>query len=134
VKRAVRAWGPAILWMGLIFYLSAQSHLPGVPEAWLDVLLKKTAHFLAYAVLARLYLRALGFHKELPVAPAALALFLAAVYAATDEFHQSFVPGRTPSLADWLIDGGGAGAGLLISRLVGRLRPVSRTGLGPDNG
>ncbi len=123
LKLAVRAWGPAILWMAFLFYLSAQSHLPGVPEAWLDILMKKTAHFLSYAVLARLYLRALGVYKGLPLAPALLALFLAAVYAATDEFHQYFVPGRTSSLTDWIIDCGGAAVGLLAPKVAERLRP-----------
>ncbi len=70
LKAFLNAWGPALIWMALIFYLSAQSQLPTAPESWLDTLLKKSAHFLVYAVLARLYLRALGFYRSLPV-PAA---------------------------------------------------------------
>ncbi|MDI1321017.1 MAG: VanZ family protein, partial [bacterium] len=44
-----------------------------------------------------------------------LALLLAAVYAATDEFHQSFVPGRTASLGDVLIDITGAFVALAVA-------------------
>ncbi|MER3397663.1 MAG: hypothetical protein C4315_10755 [Chloroflexota bacterium] len=112
LKVFLNAWGPALLWMALIFYLSAQSQLPTVPESWLDTLLKKSAHFLVYAVLARLYLRALGFYRPLPLPAAGLALLLAALYAVTDEFHQAFTPGRTPRLTDWIIDCAGAAAGL----------------------
>ncbi len=115
LKAFLNAWGPALVWMAFIFYLSAQSQLPTVPESWLDTLLKKSAHFLAYAVLARLYLRALGFYPRRPVSPAGLALILAALYAVTDEFHQAFIPGRTPRLTDWLIDCAGAAMGLLLA-------------------
>jgi VanZ family protein len=42
-----------------------------------------------------------------------LAWVLAVVYALSDEFHQSFTPGRTPSLVDvFIFDGGGAAIGL----------------------
>lgn len=126
LKTALHAWGPAVVWMALIFYLSAQSRLPAAPEAWLDLLLKKSAHFLVYAVLARLYLRALGFYRRVPGPPAVLALLLAAVYAATDEFHQGFVPGRTLSLTDWLIDCAGATTGLVLRQVAGR-RPLTRS-------
>ncbi len=131
LKAFLNAWGPALIWMALIFYLSAQSQLPTAPESWLDTLLKKSAHFLVYAVLARLYLRGLGFYRSLPVPAAGLALLLAALYAVTDEFHQAFTPGRTPRVTDWLIDCAGAAAGLLLAGLhrrrgaeaAGRVRP-----------
>lgn len=126
MKTTLHAWGPVLVWMAFIFYLSAQSRLPAAPEAWLDILLKKSAHFLVYAVLARLYLRALGFHRRVPGPPAVLALLLAAAYAATDEFHQGLVPGRTPSPTDWLIDCAGAGTGLALRQVAGR-RPLIRS-------
>jgi len=46
--------------------------------------------------------------------PALVALVVAAIYAAFDEFHQSFVPSRTASAHDVAIDIGGAVVGLAI--------------------
>lgn len=102
-------WIPAFFWMGVIFFLSAQPDLPHAPEAWLDVVLKKVGHAILYGVLARLYLYALREHRPALPRPHFLALLLAILYGVSDEVHQAFVPGRTPSPWDVLIDGiGGA--------------------------
>ena len=70
----------------------------------------KGAHMLGYALLALSFWFTWGFDRRRWV----LALVLAVLYALTDEFHQSFVPGRHPSLVDALvIDGAGAGLGSL---------------------
>lgn len=113
VRRFVRLWLPPVLWMALIFVISAQPALPSAPGRW-DVLLKKTTHALAYGVLTWLYLRALGGHwrdeRRIRVASAILAL----AYAVSDEYHQTFVPGRNGSWVDVVIDGVGIlGATLL---------------------
>jgi len=108
-------WGLAALaWMGLLFYLSAQPDLPHAPEPWLDTVVKKTGHAVLYGVLAWLYLRALRGDGPLSDRTRFLAFGLAVLYAVTDEVHQSFVPGRTPSPWDVLIDG--AGAALAVIR------------------
>jgi VanZ family protein len=79
-----------------------------------------------YAVLALLLWRVL----RRPAAPdvpswrwshAGLALALAALYAATDEFHQTFVPSRQGSVWDVLLDTTGAAIGLLCLWAIGRL-------------
>ena len=85
----------------------AQAHL----------LLRKAAHVTEYAILTGLLFRALrgsiaGFWWR-----AALALLPALLFAPADEFHQSFVPSRTSSLGDVLIDYGGALVGILICRI-----------------
>jgi VanZ family protein len=78
----------------------------------LDGAVKKGGHFLAYGLLALAYRRGLGWEK--PRLPA--AWLLAVTYALLDEFHQSFVPGRHPSLIDALLfDGGGALTALVLS-------------------
>lgn len=109
-------WLAALAWMGLIFYLSAQADFPHAPEPWLDIVVKKTGHAALYGVLAWLYLSALG--KDNPFSDRArfLAFGLAVLYAVTDEVHQSFVPGRTPSPWDVLIDGAGAALAMIGSR------------------
>jgi VanZ family protein len=98
-------WVPVLLWGGLIFVLSSIPDLAtGLGLA--DLVVRKIAHFIEYAVLGALLFRAVG--RE-PV-----AFVLGALYAATDEIHQAFVPGRLGSPLDWLIDTAGAAAGVLV--------------------
>lgn len=102
--------------MGLIFLLSAQGSLPQAPDDLLDTVLKKLGHLTEYAVLGILLYRALAPRGV--TAGVLLCTLVCAGYAATDEFHQSLVPGRGPSAADALIDtlGGAAGAWLFGMR------------------
>ncbi|HXF70958.1 MAG TPA: VanZ family protein [Thermoflexus sp.] len=108
VPVAVR-WGVTILWMGVIFFLSAQPQLPQAPEPWLDFLAKKAAHALEYVILAALARWTLGAYPL--EGPGRWAWAWAALYALTDEIHQGLVPGRHPSGLDVLIDMGGAWIG-----------------------
>ncbi|MBT4123891.1 MAG: VanZ family protein [Candidatus Pacebacteria bacterium] len=92
---------PAITWAGAIFYLSAQQTLPGFTIDIWDFLLKKSAHIFVYAVLYFLLLLpfqyySLGKGSKRWLIP----LFIAVSYAIFDEVHQSFTPGRHPSLRD----------------------------------
>ncbi len=89
--------------MVLLFWFSSRSDLPGPQNVLLDLLFKKTAHFVAYGMLALFYLFALGEWHKRP-----LALLLVVLYAISDEYHQSWTPLRTPSPADVLIDTTGA--------------------------
>jgi VanZ family protein len=91
--------------MLLIFLVSAQpaSHLPNFD--WADNLVKKSGHTIGYAILAFLYWRSFDFKGN----RLGVAWILALLYAITDEFHQSFVPGRHPSIGDVMIyDNAGA--------------------------
>ncbi len=105
-------WLPALVMMVLIF---GASSLPSkdIPSfgVW-DTLAKKGGHALGYALLGAAYLRSLTAERRLRWPLAALALAAAVLYAATDEFHQSFVSGRHPSVVDVLIDTGGATVGI----------------------
>lgn len=109
-KDFVRRWLPLIVWMAAIFILSHQPK-DAIPNygAW-DFLVKKSGHIVAYALLAILARRA-GFTTT-----AALAFVLA--YAFSDELHQRYVPGRTGSVEDMLIDLFGAILGLLVMWLL----------------
>ncbi len=109
----LRAWGPVLAWMGLIFYLSAQPKLPGPASPFWNILLKKIGHFVVYGVLAWLVLRALS-RTEYVTRQRWIAWGFAVLYAISDEFHQSFVPGRHPKGLDLLIDACGAATVLLI--------------------
>jgi VanZ family protein len=94
---------PPLVLMALIFLLSAQSDLDsgfGLP----DLIGRKIVHFGTYALLAYLWWRGLApaTARALPIA-AAISL----LYAASDEWHQSFVAGRHGTPVDVLIDGAG---------------------------
>ena len=117
MSKLIRRWLPPLVWMGLIFFFSAQPSLPSIPGFW-DLLIFKTLHVLAYAILTWLYLRALrgGAPTGVPVRLVSAALALA--YAVSDEYHQTFVPGRNGSPMDVAIDALGiVGAILLDWRL-----------------
>lgn len=101
---------------------------PGV-----DVI-SSAAHFLEYAVFGFLLTNALRFHglgvklgaadqqakalryRAILKRACLLAIVLASLYGITDEFHQSFVPGRFPDPVDWLVDTFGATLGALVFR------------------
>ncbi|HKG52898.1 MAG TPA: VanZ family protein [Anaerolineales bacterium] len=98
-------WFPALLMMFVIFLFSAQpsSHLPNFE--WADRLVKKSGHAFGYAILAFLFWRAFAFKGNRRW----IAWLLALLYAFTDEFHQSFVAGRHPTIWDVIIfDNAGA--------------------------
>lgn len=110
---SLRAWLPAIALMVAIFIFSAQMSLPGAPDDVLDTFLKKFMHAGAYALLARAYRQGLKTTRLSEQQAWLLAWGLAALYALSDELHQSLVPGRNARVADWIIDLCGAGTGLL---------------------
>lgn len=84
---------------------------------YLHFLIRKGAHLTEYAILAVLLARAVERSEESRARwkNVAIALIIAVVYASGDEFHQTFVPSRTASVHDVLIDSCGALIGLLIS-------------------
>jgi VanZ family protein len=111
-RHAIILWMPPLLWAALIFTLSAQSNPPSPGPAF--PLKDKLAHLALYAVLGCLLTRALRRAHGMTLPRAApLAIILAAIYGAADEWHQSFVALRTPSFGDWLADVCGAALGQL---------------------
>lgn len=106
IKSLVNFWLPVVVWCGLIFYLSSRPLLPPTGNWFFDVVLPNLAHLVEYGVLFLLLLR--GSKR------ASVSLFIAVLYALSDEFHQSFVPTRTASFWDILIDI----SGMLIAWLV----------------
>jgi VanZ like protein len=99
-------WGPVVLQMVLIFIASSIPNLGALPGGMSD----KSGHGIGYAILGAVLLRALagGRLKGITWGRAGTALLLAILYGASDEFHQSFVPGRTPDGLDVLADSIGA--------------------------
>jgi VanZ family protein len=118
-----RRWTYAVLGSAVIFTLSSfPLRLPeGVP------LIDKWAHLLAYFVLGLAYqnVATRGWERATP-RRLAVGYVALAVYGASDELHQAFVPGRFCELADWLADVAGGGLALVASL------PLARA-LGPAN-
>ncbi len=101
--RILSACLPPIIWAGLIFFLSAQSTLPGASYPLLDYVFKQGAHVFVYAVLHFLIWRAVKITTLPPHNKTKLLvipILLATMYALTDELHQSFIPGREATLVD----------------------------------
>jgi VanZ family protein len=99
--------------MGLIFVFSAQPSLPSVP-AWWDSLLKKTMHALAYGVLTGLVMRALRGYRSDDRLIRLVSIGLALAYALSDEYHQTFVPGRDGNLIDVTVDAVGIAGAMVL--------------------
>ena len=109
-------WLPAVFLMAVIFAFSSipGNDMPGF--GIFDLLVKKGGHALGYALLALAILNwisPLWGKSPPPRKTLFLAWVLTVLYAASDEFHQSFVPGRMASLLDVLIDAIGAFLGLV---------------------
>jgi VanZ family protein len=120
VGRLAASWLPPLAWMAIIFAFSAQHGGGHLPTS--EVVLRKLGHVTGYLVLTLLLLRALrrsGLSGAVPVAMAA-----ALAYAASDEWHQSFVPGREATPRDVAIDGIGIGGAALAGTRT-RLRELA---------
>jgi VanZ family protein len=107
-------WALVVAWMAVVFFFSSLSHLgtaARVPD-WIS-------HPIEYGVGAVLVCRALesGRRRPLTVSAALTATLLTTAYGVTDEYHQSFVPGRTSDPLDVVKDlAGAAGACVLYRR------------------
>jgi VanZ family protein len=143
--RWLKIWWPAIAWAIVISSFSTGAFtsehtsrfiipvlhwlLPHAsPETLSTVhhVIRKCGHFTEYFILSLLILR--GFqagNREFGLRLALLSILMVAGYAALDEFHQSFVPGRGAAVSDVLLDTSGGAAGILITALLvlwGRVR------------
>lgn len=103
-QAAVVYWIITVFYMAAIFYISSQKSAELPPLPWGS---DKVLHAAAYAVLG--VLSCLSFKKSgLSRRVIALSFLLAVIYGITDEFHQSFVPGRNATVGDVIADSVGA--------------------------
>ena len=138
-----------VCWMMVIFWFSAapapesseMSYTVGIQigkiavadfDAWttekqnafaekIEYPIRKMAHATEYAILGMLMSGAVYAYSVCGQKVIRYAWILATIYAATDEFHQLFVPGRSGQFRDVLLDSTGAAVGILILRRTGRL-------------
>ena len=105
-----RIIGPLILWL-----------FPNTSPETLEVvhhITRKIAHFTEYAILGFLAARAFRTSPRPAINQRwfLICVMIVVVYALLDEYHQSFVPSRTASIVDSLIDMAGGLTALLILR------------------
>jgi VanZ family protein len=120
VGRVASIWLPPLAWMVIIFAFSAQhggGHLPAA-----EVVLRKLGHAAGYLALTLLLLRAL--RRSGAAVALSVAVGAALAYAISDEWHQSFVPGRTATARDVAIDGIGIALAALAATRT-RLRQLT---------
>jgi VanZ family protein len=122
VKAALWYRLPAVAYAALLFWASSRPRLP-LPE-WGLGFEDKLAHFLAFGLLAFLVHRALSKPHTLVSKAALVAGLLSGAYALTDEWHQSFVPGRYFDLWDLAFDVAGI---VVVLWVAGRRRPGTPT-------
>jgi VanZ family protein len=144
LRAFLKYWLPVLVWMALIFTASSDTHsfqrssriiapllywlFPHIAADtvdWVVLIARKCAHFAEYSVFALLLWRAIRRPQKNRPRPwnwleARLTLLIVALYAASDEFHQVFVPTRTPAMHDVMIDTLGGAAGLFALWLLGR--------------
>jgi VanZ family protein len=134
-------WGPVILWMIVIFVFSTEwfssanttpflapllaNLLPAAFAPRIEgivILIRKLSHWSEYFILAILLMRALKAEvsSQSAMRRSISSIVLATLYAASDEFHQSFLPSRTANPVDVAIDSFGAVCGTLWCHLRNR--------------
>ena len=109
IKHWSKFWLPVIFWAAVIFTFSSLTTSKTSEFYWQDFLVKKTAHLVEYAILFTLLYR--GFkNSTFPSKQriVLLAFLLVVLYAASDEYHQTFISGREGTLRDVIIDTFGA--------------------------
>lgn len=111
--RLALPWLSVIAWAALIFYISAQPSLSTGFGIW-DLILRKGAHMLEFAVLFLLLWNAIRQPVRASGTAMALAGAISLLYAFSDEFHQRYVPGRSGTLRDVGFDA----AGIMIMSLI----------------
>ncbi len=139
---------PALIWMLVIFLFSATPAVQSTQEstgvagmivdmagwfipidpgrklywiAFLEPYLRKAAHMTEFAVLFLLWVRALNRAAADRIRPVCIAAVICILYAASDEFHQLFVPGRSGMISDVCIDSVGVLAAAFLYLMVGMI-------------
>ena len=123
-----KIWYPSILMMGIIFVFSSFAAADSDRQSGLIVnaltlafpelenvdflvnFIRKSAHFIEYAIFGFFTARAFKLSNKSPW----FAVPFCALYAASDEYHQTFTPGRSGELGDIALDSLGATFGIFI--------------------
>jgi VanZ family protein len=117
-----RYWLPVLAWMLVIFLFSAQPHSGAVTETYFgnwNVPVRKFAHLTEYFILASLAWRAFAHSGGMFAARVQIfTLVLCSINALLDEWHQSFVPGRSACVCDAMVDILGAALAIIVMKVI----------------
>ncbi len=91
------------------------------PYASTELFLRKCAHFCEYALLGFCVFNALKNHTKNVEYRLMFSIVISFVYSISDEIHQYFVPERSCSFIDVLIDTSGIITGVLTAMLICRI-------------
>jgi VanZ family protein len=141
--RSILAWSAVVLWMAVIFAFSHQTSeassqlsmglteriiglfFPGADAAFLaqsEAVLRSVAHGITFFILALLVSWAFTEIQVQDIRNAILTFLVCALYAASDELHQAFVPGRAGQWIDFLIDMIGVLVAITLYQIISTLR------------
>ena len=107
-----RRWWPPIAWAALVLVLTSVP-LPPTAVSGIEGV-DKVVHAGLYGVLGALAARS-AWDARPGLAAVAGVLLGVLLFAALDEWHQSFIPGRSADPRDWLADAVGAIAGAALA-------------------
>ena len=113
MRKLTGSWWSVAAWAVLILVATTvrlSDVLLQTPVSWLD----KLAHGSLYLVLGWLTGAAMCAAGRCTARAGLAALAVASVFAALDEAHQAWLPGRVPSVGDWAADVIGATIGLAV--------------------
>jgi len=105
MNKKILNWLLVLAWAGIIFFLSHQPDLKSNFPSEYDFILRKLAHISEYAILTFLLIRAFSQYQLSKKRILFFSIFLAVLYAFSDEYHQSFIFERTGAFYDVVIDG-----------------------------
>ena len=134
MKKKIIYWLPVIIIMFIIFSLSKDGstasdyksngiadiilksfNINNLDPFYLNILIRKLAHFIIYYILGFFVINALYKTTNLSIFNIfILALLICIMYACSDELHQLFVPGRSGEVKDIIIDSNGSSVIILI--------------------
>ena len=121
-------WMPVLIWAGMIFYFSSKPRMDSGLEQLqsgleLDFILRKGFHVFEYLIFTGLLYRAIKGSFILNQNRLLFySIFFSILYAFLDEYHQTFVPTRTGSIYDVMVDSIGIGCSYVILRYMFYLR------------
>ncbi|HZY44902.1 MAG TPA: VanZ family protein, partial [Anaerolineae bacterium] len=99
MKNFLGMWGPVAIWLAIIYAGSSVGHLPRAESKTIDSIIHRIGHVAEFALLGALLLRAWRLQRSIAWRDVILVVIACGLYGFSDEWHQSFVAGRSSELS-----------------------------------